>query len=116
MHGEAGADVLSGGEGRDRFIFKSADESGITAETRDTITDFVSGEDKLKLSKIDANTEKAGNQAFKFLISADTEFSQAGQLQVKDGILYGNTDNDGDAEFSIALTGVTTFVMTDIIA
>ena len=116
LYGGEGRDILDGGAGRDRFIFDNVTDSGITAETRDVINDFVQGEDKIKLAKIDANTEKLGNQAFNSFIESQAVFTKAGQLQLKDGVLYGNTDADSDAEFSIELTGVTSISMLDVIA
>ncbi|EXI62667.1 M10 family metallopeptidase C-terminal domain-containing protein [Mannheimia granulomatis] len=43
--GGLGADTLSGGEGQDTFVFESSLNGKV-----DTITDFVVGQDKIKLS------------------------------------------------------------------
>ena len=43
-------------------------------------------------------------------------FSAPGQLRFAGGVLYGNTDLDADAEFAIALTGVTTLSLQDLVA
>ncbi len=115
LTGGAGKDVLTGGAGNDVFKFNTLVESGLTATTRDVITDFVRGQDKIDLSTIDANTALAGNQAFTGLIGANVAFSQAGQLRLNAGVLYGNTDADATAEFSIALTGITTLANTDFV-
>lgn len=113
--GGAGKDVLTGGAGNDVFDFNTVAESGLTATTRDVITDFVRGQDKIDLSTIDANTALAGNQAFTGLIGANVAFTKAGQLKLVAGVLYGNTDADATAEFSIALTGITTLANTDFV-
>lgn len=113
--GGAGKDVLTGGVGNDVFDFDTLAQSGLTNATRDVITDFVSGQDKIDLSTLDANAVLAGNQAFTGLIGANVAFSQAGQLKLVSGVLYGNTDADVAAEFSIALTGITTLVNTDFV-
>ncbi len=113
--GGAGKDMLTGGAGHDVFKFNTLAESGLTATTRDVITDFVRGQDKIDLSTLDANTALAGNQAFTGLIGANVAFTKAGQLKLNAGVLYGNTDADAAAEFSIALTGITTLANTDFI-
>lgn len=48
LEGGAGVDRLIGGEGKDTFVFKSGD-TGTTGGTYDTVTDFVSGTDKIDL-------------------------------------------------------------------
>lgn len=114
--GGAGKDVLSGGAGNDIFKLEKLIESGLTATVRDTVQGFVRGQDKLGLSSLDANSTVTGNQAFSAFINSTAEFTKAGQLQFKNGVLYGNTDNDAAAEFSIALTGISTLTMSDVIA
>lgn len=116
LTGGVGADQLTGGEGRDKFVFKSINDSGLTADTMDVVTDFTQGLDKIDLSAIDANTATLFNNRFTNLITEGNDFTQAGQLKFEDGILYGNTDKDVEAEFAIALTGISTLSMTDIIA
>lgn len=112
--GGSGKDALSGGAGCDRFDFNSVAESGITSALRDTIKDFVRGQDRINLSAIDANTATAGDDAFAALIGAKAAFTAAGQLKFTGGILYGNTDSDASAEFSIALTGVSSLSLADL--
>ena len=62
--GGSGRDWLNGGSGADIFIFRSLSDSTLVA--RDIIEDFVRGIDKIDLSAIDANTKRAGDQAFVF--------------------------------------------------
>lgn len=113
--GGAGKDVLTGGAENDVFKFATLADCGLTLATRDVINDFVHGQDKIDLSGIDANSLTIGNQTFTSFVRANTAFTEAGQLKMKSGVLYGNTDDDSAAEFSITLTGITTLVLDDII-
>jgi Ca2+-binding RTX toxin-like protein len=102
--GGAGKDTLSGGLGNDSFDFNTFSEMGLGL-TRDVITDFVRGQDKVDLSTIDPNAALAGNQAFTFIAST-TAFSVAGQVRYSAGIIAINTDTDAATEYEIQLTGV----------
>lgn len=117
--GGLGGDTLTGGLGADVFKYTSLKDSGITTTTRDTITDFTHSEkDKIDLSSIDANEKLAGDQAFKFIgSSAFSKTDATGQLRFdsKTSILYGSTDKDSAAEFSIKLNGVSSLVADDFI-
>lgn len=62
--GGAGRDWLNGGSGTDTFIFRNLSDSTLAAS--DIIEDFIRGIDKIDLSPIDANTKRAGDQAFAF--------------------------------------------------
>ena len=64
LNGLGGADILTGGQGSDKFVFTALAHS--TPSASDIITDFVTGSDIIDLSTIDANTSKGGNQAFAF--------------------------------------------------
>ncbi|MFW9606550.1 MAG: calcium-binding protein, partial [Pseudomonas sp.] len=114
--GGAGVDTLMGGAGDDVYKITDLIDTGITVLTQDVIKDFVRGSDKIDLSMLDANTQSNGNQAFTAFIGGSATFNKAGQLQLKNGVLYGNVDSDAAAEFSIALTGITTLTLADIIA
>ena len=116
--GGAGTDKLTGGLGADTFKFNSVSDSGITAKTRDTITDFKSTQnDKIDLSGIDANSVVADDQAFTFINNATFSADATGQLRFdsKTGILYGSSNADTNAEFSILLSGVKSLVMGDFV-
>lgn len=115
LTGGSGCDTLAGGSGADRFDFNRPNESGVTRATRDTISDFVHGQDHIDLSTLDADTATAGNDAFSSLIGAASTFTTPGQLRFAGGILYGNTDLDAAAEFSIKLAGVSQLVLSDLI-
>ncbi len=92
---------------------------GVSATTRDVITDFVRGQDKIDLRGLDANQASSTNDAF----NAPTVggkfsgvFANAGELYFDQvaRVLYGNTDADAAAEFAIALTGVVTLSASDL--
>ena len=111
LDGAEGNDTLIGGTGADQFRFTT------TGGNTDEIVDFVSGTDKIDLSRIDANTSAANDQAFTFLGGA--EFTNvAGQLksysQDGDNYLAGDTNGDGVADFIINL-GSATVVSTDLV-
>ncbi|MDO5769762.1 MAG: M10 family metallopeptidase C-terminal domain-containing protein, partial [Psychrobacter sp.] len=110
--GGLGQDRLEGGWGRDTFVFTDINDSMLTSS--DVIADFKSGQDQIDLSQIDANDATVEDDAFDTLLTADQDFSQAGELKLIDGVLYGNTNNDNIADFAIDLKGHH-LAMTDII-
>jgi Ca2+-binding RTX toxin-like protein len=79
LEGGDGADTLVGGTGKDLIRLGTNDgardivrylalnESGTTFTTRDDISDFVHGQDKIDLKAIDADISQAGNQAFRLV-------------------------------------------------
>ncbi|MEH2362247.1 calcium-binding protein [Nostoc sp.] len=113
--GSAGTDILTGGAGNDVFKFISVSDSRPAG--RDLITDFVgkgnSLGDRIDVSTIDANTTKAGNQAFTFIGAA--AFSAPGQIRYSGGILQANTDGNLSADFEARLVGAPQVVKNDII-
>ncbi len=112
--GGLGKDALAGGAGNDRFDFNALSEMGLTSTTRDVITDFVRGHDKIDLATLDANTATPLNDAFTRLIGSNAAFTAPAQLKLSGGVLYGNTDADGRAEFAIQLTGISTLATSDL--
>lgn len=116
LTGGAGKDTLIGGAGNDVFVFSALTDSGPINDTWDVIKDFVQGTDRIDLSKLDANTAAGGDNAFTKIIGSASAFSAAGQLRLTDGVLYGNTDADADAEFAIQLIGVASVKLADFIA
>lgn len=117
--GGTGKDTMTGGKGADRFGFDSILDSKLTKATRDTITDFKAAQgDKIDLSGIDAKANSAADNAFTFIGNAAFSATNAtGQLRFDSAshILYGSTDADNNAEFSILLTGVNNLAEANII-
>jgi Ca2+-binding RTX toxin-like protein len=54
LNGDAGADILTGGAGNDRFAFSVFTDTGTSATLRDIINDFVVASDRIDVSAIDA--------------------------------------------------------------
>lgn len=103
-----GRDTLTGGTERDDFIFASAADMGNGA-TRDRITDFISGLDKINLAgmSLDAFINGAafsGTQAeARFVVSGNN------------GLLQIDTDGNGTMNASLLLVGVTSLAGTDLL-
>ena len=109
LDGGLGADSLEGGLGADRFVFLSA-----AAADGDIIADFSALEgDKLDLRLIDANAGLAGDQTFAF-IGGSAFSGVAGELRCSGGVLSGDVDGNGGADFQITLTGVTSLTSANI--
>lgn len=123
--GGAGADIivanelqnrLSGGGGGDVFTFTENDAQAgwLRADGKkmlpDTIGDFVSGQDRIDLSAIDANKGTEANDAFSW-IGTGAFSNVAGQLRAvaTDGHvrIEGDTDGNGVADLIIIASGPT---------
>ena len=119
LKGQGGNDRINGGNGDD-FIFGGAgrdmlgrlgprplplrEDSTRTLSARDTIRDFKHGADKIDLSRIDADRDTAGNQAFKFI--GNHAFSgHDGELRFAFGTVQGDVNGDGRADFAIRVLG-----------
>jgi Ca2+-binding RTX toxin-like protein len=107
LNGGAGSDYLTGGLGGDIFIFTVVSDS--ISAAMDRIADFswASG-DYIDLTRIDANSALAGDQAFSFV----TAFSkQAGQATLtynawNDTTTFrGDVNGDGVADFVLQING-----------
>ena len=117
LNGGAGADTMTGGTGADTFVFAQRDSLGTAV---DLITDFASGEDRIHLHLIDADTLTLGDQAFAFIDGA--AFGHvAGELRLEVTAtlaqLMGDTNGDGAADFVLnfdLMTG-TAPVLADLI-
>lgn len=112
LYGGAGRDIMTGGAGNDVFLFKAVSDMGTKVSTRDIITDFTQGQDKIDLSAIDANVKLSGDQAFTFLTGDNQIFGRkAGELAWRideahnQTIIQGDINGDGVHDFEIALTG-----------
>lgn len=116
--GGKGRDTLNGGVGADRFAYWSADDSGLTQTTRDTIFGFSHAErDRIDLSAIDANENTAARNEKFTLVDAFT--GRAGQLTVQQiaagWLVSGDTDGRDGADFSILVKADGPLVATDFI-
>ncbi|HEU0099487.1 MAG TPA: calcium-binding protein [Allosphingosinicella sp.] len=105
IHGNLGADMLTGNGGADTFRFDSTADS--TSGSLDRITDFTPGTDKIDLSRIDANTLVAGDQAFTW-IGSNAFSGTAGELRIENlngsgWLLLGDTDGNGFGDLRIVL-------------
>jgi serralysin len=119
IKGGSGADKLYGGTGGDEFAFTKLSDSKASTTGRDTIYDFDGDKnDFISLDSIDANANKSGNQAFKFIGEAD--FSKvAGQLHYVVGtsntFVEADVNGDGKADFQIKISGLTDLLASDFI-
>jgi Ca2+-binding RTX toxin-like protein len=115
IRGDGGADLLTGGTGADVFKYRAATDSG-TGATADTITDFLSGTDKLNFGRIDADAVTAGDQAFSFINTA--AFTNTGLGQIRwvdlgaDLRVEVDVDGNGTADMHILLQGAGAQVLT----
>jgi len=108
--GGSGQDILFGQAGRDVFRFLKASDSP-SASGADDIRDFVSGEDRLDLSRMVNGS---------FALSLDGNFTGSGpsvitQTSAANTLVIADTDGDGNADFQIVLTGVTALDAGDFI-
>ena len=121
--GGLGNDSLTGGAGADSFVFNTA-LSELT--NLDTILDFVSGTDKIQLSKgsiftaLSAITNGQSINANMWLEAANHAATSANQRIIHDtvtGGLYYDADGSGaGAAVEIAVVGRAHMVNTDIVA
>lgn len=112
FYGGTGADVMTGGDDagrRDRYIYFNMVETGVGVGQRDIIMDFVSGEDRIELSRIDADITQGFKQRFTFVGDAGLS-GTAGELAYTqttyNTIIQGDVNGDGVADFEIQLVGV----------
>lgn len=102
LTGGAGRDRLQGGTGADKFDFNKTSES-VVGNNRDVILDFSRSQgDKVDLAGIDAKTTVSGDQAFSFIGSAAFGH-HAGELRFSGGVISGDVDGNGSADFQIAI-------------
>ncbi|MGV6801889.1 MAG: calcium-binding protein [bacterium] len=120
IYGNSGVDVMTGGADtlRDRFIYFNMSETGVGNGNRDIITDFTSTEDRIEISRFDADTTTAGNQAFTFVATAGFS-GAAGELRYEnnasDTLIQGDIDGDMVADFEIQLSGVLSLDAVDFL-
>lgn len=107
--GGLGPDRMEGGTGADRFAFFSLAET-----LGDVILDFNAAEqDRLDLSRLDADAGAGGDQAFAWI--GDAGFSgTAGELRFAGGVLEGDVTGDGVADLQLDLNGLATLSVASI--
>ncbi|HEX8573313.1 MAG TPA: M10 family metallopeptidase C-terminal domain-containing protein [Allosphingosinicella sp.] len=109
LQGYGGSDQLTGGEGGDAFRYVAASDSA--PGSADRILDFIPGTDWIDLSRIDADSHAAGNQAFRWIGSngfTGANAASAGELRAYQSgnswFVEGDTDGNGSADLVIELT------------
>ena len=115
LYGGAGKDGLTGDAGKDVFEFTgpATDSNGTTV---DTITDFVSGTDKIDTATVVVYV--GGANGYGAVLTSLTGVAYQGVLDTSTSSLY--IDVNGDAvldtnDMVINLTGVTTLAQADFV-
>jgi len=99
--GGSGKDILTGGGDADRFVFERVTDSEVGAP--DKIVDFERRSDVIDLSPIDANASVDGDQRFHY-IAKKAFTATPGELRLNPrGMLMGDVDGDGQADFAIKI-------------
>lgn len=107
--GGADLDLLVGGAGNDIFLLAATADSPVTpGGARDRIMDFTPEQDAISLD-LDANEIVAGVQDFA-LMTTGFAANRPGEVRivaVNGGawLVLGNSDNDAQAEFALAVMG-----------
>ena len=116
LRGGNGQDNMWGGGGKDTFDFNALSETPNGVANRDIIRDFDHSEmDIIDLATIDAKAGVVGNQAFTF-IGNQAFHDVKGELHfTATGILQGDTNGDGVADFAIKVAGVSSLVAADFV-
>lgn len=118
LEGGAGNDILTGGSGADTFVFRTADFAGGFGQSQDVITDFSRADgDHISLMAVDAKSATSAMDRFTF-IGNEAFHATAGELrwaQENGGVtVFGDTDGDGRADFSIHLANIASISASDI--
>ena len=100
LSGGLGLDILQGGTEADTFVFAAVNESAVA--TPDQILDFSTAQgDKIDLSQIDAIMGGGGADDFFSFIGNAAFSGAAGELRVMNGLVQGDINGDGAADFAI---------------
>lgn len=107
LSGGLGRDRMTGGAGADDFVFGTALDAGLGAG-RDTIVDFEHRVDDIDLRTVMATGSFIGNAAFE---------NVAGQIRyIKSiGLLQGDVNGDGTADFEISIANRAVLTVADFI-
>ncbi len=108
IYGAAGKDTLTGDAGRDQFLYAELTDSGVGL-TRDVITDFTAGVDRIALDQLGA----------KSFIGSGAFTGVAGQVSatVANGVTVVRLDANGDraVDLEIELTGAVSLDRDDFV-
>jgi hypothetical protein len=105
---------MTGGAGRDAFVFARVADTARTVAAADVVHDFEAGLDRLHLAGLDAKPAK-GDQSFRWI--GDSAFNhRPGELRYEQRdrpgddndvrIVEGDIDGNGRADFRIVLAGL----------
>jgi Ca2+-binding RTX toxin-like protein len=108
LTGGNGQDFLYGGNGADLFIYNSAAEAGQGASA-DVIGDFKTADDHLVLTSFMAGGKFIGNAAFTKGAGPQVSYDAA------TGVLNGDVNGDGKADFQIAFSNHVVLAAGDFI-
>jgi Ca2+-binding RTX toxin-like protein len=108
IFGGVGGDDLWGEAGADTFVYRSIRESPWKNGKFDLIRDFNNVEDSIDLGGIDANTSRAGNQAFNW-VGYSNKWRDQGQLDYwhhgGNTYVFAHVDRDAKPDFQITIEG-----------
>ena len=107
LSGGAGRDILTGGTGADLFVFASRFESPSGAG-RDAITDFTPGQDRIDVSAFMAGAVYLGSAAF-------SGTGRALRFDAASGLMEGDSNSDGAADWQVLLTVGLTLSAADFV-
>jgi len=113
--GGTGQDVMYDGAGNDKFKYYSTNESGIGTFQRDVIIDLDRGFDKIDLSSIDADKNRFGNQAFRFIgtnsfsgTAGEVRYYRSGSAAIVQVDVQGDRNATSDMEIQLNNTSFIT--------
>ncbi len=117
--GGSGTDRMTDGGGDDIYRFLSVSDSQVGA-ARDILTDFNPGFDKIDLSRIDANTTIAGDQAFTFVGTGAIGIGGQVNYFISGSSLIVQAEIEGDGNFTVDMQiqlngGLSAIAATDFI-
>ena len=108
LYGGTGQDFLYGGSGNDTFVYTQAADAGM-GPMADVIGDFKSGEDKINLHAFMAGGHFIGTTVLSAGDGMAVSYNQA------TGVLSGDLNGDGAADFQITLANHAAILATDFI-